>query len=85
MKDSIKKRVESLEKTVGHTIVVIVVDNIKAPGEATVDGKKMSLAEMEEFLKTLPKNAQVLKVEVVDNVKVQEQAKEYDEWISYGA
>jgi hypothetical protein len=67
MKESIKKRVESLEKTVGHTIVLIVVDNVKEPGFATVDGKKMSLAEMEELLKTLPKNVKVFKVEVVDN------------------
>jgi len=76
MKESIKKRVESLEKTVGHTIVLIVVDNTKEPGEATVDGKKMSIAEMEELLTTLPKTAKIFQIYVEPNLpwkgKVQE-------------
>ena len=76
MKESIKARVEKLEKTVGHTIVLIVVDNVKEPGFATVDGKKMTLDELETLLKGLPKNVKVFQVEVTDNApfkgKVQE-------------
>jgi 3-deoxy-D-manno-octulosonic acid (KDO) 8-phosphate synthase len=68
MKETVKKRVEALEEAMGHPIVLIVVDSTKEPGEATVDGKKMSIAEMEELLKTLPKTAKIFKIEVEPNL-----------------
>jgi len=67
MKDNIKTRVEKLEKTVGHTMICIVIDNLKDPGYATVEGKRVSLQELETFLKTLPPNVQVFMVEVAAN------------------
>jgi hypothetical protein len=67
MKESIKARVEKLEKTVGHTMICIVIDNLKDPGYATVEGKRVSMQELETFLKTLPPNVQVFTVETAGN------------------
>jgi 3-deoxy-D-manno-octulosonic acid (KDO) 8-phosphate synthase len=74
MKETVKKRVEALEEAMGKGITVIVIDSAKDPASATVDGKKISIEELETLLKTLPKTAEIFQIEVTDNapLRVQE-------------
>jgi hypothetical protein len=67
MKETVKKRVEALEEAMGKGIIVIVYDTIQSPNMATVNGKELTLDQLEALLQNLPKGAKVFQVEVTDN------------------
>jgi len=68
MKETVKKRVEALEQAVGQGgIIVIVYDNVKSPNMATVNGKELTLDQLEALLQNLPKGVKVFTVEVEPN------------------
>ena len=67
MKETVKKRVEALEQATGQNIIVIVYDNIKSPNMATVNGKELTLDQLEALLQSLPKGVKVFTVEVAAN------------------
>jgi ribosomal protein L2 len=67
MKETVKKRVEALEQATGQNIIVIVYDNIKSPNMATVNGKELTLDQLQVLLQNLPKGVKVFTVEVEPN------------------
>jgi len=67
-KSTLKRRLEQLEQTAGKGgIIVIVYDNVKEPNTATVNGKQLTLDQLEALLQNLPKGVQVFTVEVAAN------------------
>jgi len=67
MKETVKKRVEALEQATGQNIIVIVYDNVKSPDMATVNGKELTLDQLQVLLQNLPKGVKVFTVEVEPN------------------